>query len=57
MKNILLLIAIVWTSFLFFSCGNSEEGIMKRLKYPETKKEHVSDNYFGTIVEDPYRWL
>jgi prolyl oligopeptidase len=27
------------------------------LAYPDTKKENVKDDYFGTIVEDPYRWL
>ncbi|MRX47582.1 prolyl oligopeptidase family serine peptidase [Pedobacter puniceum] len=27
------------------------------LAYPDTKKESVKDDYFGTIVEDPYRWL
>lgn len=25
--------------------------------YPHTKKESVSDCYFGTVVDDPYRWL
>jgi prolyl oligopeptidase len=28
-----------------------------QIKYPQTKKEAVTDNYHGTIVEDPYRWL
>jgi prolyl oligopeptidase len=28
-----------------------------QLKYPETKKGSVTDNYFGTVVSDPYRWL
>lgn len=28
-----------------------------QLKYPATKKVAQSDNYFGTTVEDPYRWL
>ncbi len=28
-----------------------------RLKYPETKKVDVKDDYFGTVVSDPYRWL
>ncbi len=28
-----------------------------RLKYPNTKKVDVKDNYFGTVVPDPYRWL
>jgi prolyl oligopeptidase len=27
------------------------------VKYPETKKVSQSDNYFGTTVADPYRWL
>ena len=25
--------------------------------YPVTARVNVSDNYFGTRVEDPYRWL
>ena len=28
-----------------------------QLKYPETKKADVVDDYFGTKVADPYRWL
>jgi len=27
------------------------------LKYPETRKAEQSDNYHGTAVADPYRWL
>jgi prolyl oligopeptidase len=27
------------------------------LVYPESKKGTVTDNYFGTAVPDPYRWL
>src|SRR5438045_830148 len=27
------------------------------IKYPETKKVDVVDDYFGTKVADPYRWL
>tara|TARA_R110002020_G_scaffold259768_2_gene473685 strand:+ start:17093 stop:19174 length:2082 start_codon:yes stop_codon:yes gene_type:complete len=27
------------------------------LTYPETKKVDTVDNYFGTEVKDPYRWL
>lgn len=27
------------------------------MKYPESRKDKVSDSYFGTAVEDPYRWL
>jgi prolyl oligopeptidase len=28
-----------------------------QLKYPVTKKVDQTDNYFGTTVSDPYRWL
>jgi prolyl oligopeptidase len=28
-----------------------------QLKYPETKKTDFSEDYHGTRVEDPYRWL
>lgn len=27
------------------------------INYPETKKDTIVDNYFGTDVQDPYRWL
>lgn len=27
------------------------------MAYPETRTEDVTDNYFGTEVTDPYRWL
>ena len=27
------------------------------LQYPVTKKTDSADNYFGTQVADPYRWL
>lgn len=29
----------------------------QKLDYPQTTKSDVVDNYFGTVVEDPYRWL
>ncbi|MDT8402418.1 MAG: prolyl oligopeptidase family serine peptidase [Bacteroidales bacterium] len=51
MKNILIpLIAMTILS----SCNNPAS---VRIEYPETKKVDVEDNYFGTIVKDPYRWL
>ncbi len=28
-----------------------------QLKYPDTKKENIVDDYSGVKVEDPYRWL
>lgn len=30
---------------------------LAQLQYPETKKADVTDNYHGTSVADPYRWL
>lgn len=30
---------------------------LKEYPYPVTNKQIVSDDYFGQIVEDPYRWL
>ncbi|PTS97897.1 S9 family peptidase [Pedobacter sp. HMWF019] len=27
------------------------------MKYPQTKTDNVKDTYFGTVVDDPYRWL
>jgi prolyl oligopeptidase len=32
-------------------------GLHAQYKYPTTLKNEVSDTYFGTKVEDPYRWL
>lgn len=30
---------------------------MSKITYPETKKTGQTDNYHGTTVADPYRWL
>ncbi|MEZ9998773.1 prolyl oligopeptidase family protein [Vibrio lentus] len=30
---------------------------LKEYQYPVTNKQIVSDDYFGQIIEDPYRWL
>jgi prolyl oligopeptidase len=30
---------------------------MPSLNYPNAKREPISDNYHGTMVADPYRWL
>ena len=29
----------------------------QKISYPPTKKEAVSDTYFGIKVDEPYRWL
>ena len=30
---------------------------IKHLPYPEAERTEVADNYHGTVVADPYRWL
>ena len=60
-KNLILstlfLILALWVGFYF----SKKEGVMKEKtnpwNYPETKKVNVVDDYFGTKVSDPYRWL
>lgn len=48
-KKILSLIAIT-------ACSTFQMKA-QHLQYPQTAKVDQSDNYFGTKVEDPYRWL
>ena len=38
------------------SCKSNQMKI-ERLPYPKTPRGEVVDNYFGTEVADPYRWL
>lgn len=42
-----------------FACKEGKKPAEKitLMKYPETKKDSTTDNYFGTIIADPYRWL
>ena len=42
-------------SILLASC--SSQNMKSTYQYPETKKTVHTDEYFGTKVEDPYRWL
>ncbi|MBT5956587.1 MAG: hypothetical protein HOG97_07495, partial [Candidatus Marinimicrobia bacterium] len=39
--------------FLVMSCTPKE----KTIDYPFTRTVNQIDNYFGTNVSDPYRWL
>lgn len=50
MKRFVLLITVT-TTIMISSCNRSP------VSYPDTPKVDVTDNYFGTIVPDPYRWL
>lgn len=41
------------------ACQSSTQQMptIKTIPYPETHRDSVSDNYHGTTVSDPYRWL
>lgn len=54
MKKYILLFP---SALLLFSCGNKNSKSAGLFSYPETKKVDSSDNYFGTVIQDPYRWL
>ncbi|NPA44478.1 MAG: S9 family peptidase [Chlorobi bacterium] len=55
MRNSLIILAILFTFML--SCKTNKVENTTEYNYPETFKDTTSDNYFGTKVEDPYRWL
>jgi prolyl oligopeptidase len=37
--------------------ARAHDGDIPKLTYPETRRGDVVDDYFGTKVPDPYRWL
>ena len=63
MKQFLVLLIIV----LAYSCqtgtdtektvSTTEKNPVMKLTYPETRAEEVKDDYHGTEIADPYRWL
>ena len=54
MKNTSILLLLI---LINISCQNSEKIDVIAVNYPMTKKADSVDTYFGTTVEDPYRWL
>jgi prolyl oligopeptidase len=56
LRNYLL---ITLTVTLFAACkpGSPENDNKMSLKYPDTKRVEQNDNYHGTEIADPYRWL
>lgn len=46
---------LVVASLFLFTMVSAQNTV--RLKYPQTVKTDQVDNYFGTRVADPYRWL
>lgn len=68
MNKKLILISSVLTMTILSACsGNNSEEVSTKVMtanqqtidvtYPDSKKGNVVDNYFGTDVADPYRWL
>ncbi|HEX8183534.1 MAG TPA: prolyl oligopeptidase family serine peptidase, partial [Blastocatellia bacterium] len=53
----LALLAIAVAQSLPALAQNSGVQEQKRISYPETRKVDQTDDYFGTKVADPYRWL
>ena len=43
--------------YYLFLLVTMAEGVTAQITYPETKMVEQSDDYFGTRVADPYRWL
>ncbi|HSA94509.1 MAG TPA: prolyl oligopeptidase family serine peptidase [Acidobacteriota bacterium] len=52
-KMLMLIILAVVAVIAFAACAKEPA----RLAYPQTKKVDQADDYFGTKVADPYRWL
>ncbi len=48
-------ILAISTALALGACNNPMK--IQHLPYPETPRGEVVDNYFGTEVADPYRWL
>lgn len=42
---------------LAWSCQTTDKPVSVNLNYPETEKIDTIENYFGTEISDPYRWL
>lgn len=56
MKNIILFVSAV-SLLTSCKCASDKREQEAPLIYPQTKKTEQTDNYFGTVVSDPYRWL
>jgi len=50
-------IIVVATSLLLLALAACRQDTPPKVSYPETKKGDVVDDYFGTKVVDPYRWM
>ena len=52
-------IIVLLCYFAGYGAGKLIKKMIKqsKIEYPVTERENVADNYFGTVVADPYRWL
>lgn len=60
-------VGIISASILFAACGQAPEKKVEKKEesrveislknYPEVRKDTIVDDYYGTTVADPYRWL
>jgi prolyl oligopeptidase len=58
MKTATGCLCLLWASLLCACSASSPESVAARgLTYPPTQKGDVTDDYFGTRVADPYRWM
>jgi prolyl oligopeptidase len=55
-KSVALILALVALS-VAQSLPSLAQDSSKKLSYPESKRVDHTDDYFGTKVADPYRWL
>lgn len=47
--------ALAGAAAILTGCNDMKQ--IKHMPYPRTERTDVTDNYFGTEVPDPYRWL
>ena len=57
MKKRILALAIALSNPLSTAFAASEPADVNTITYPNTAKGEVVDEYFGTKISDPYRWL
>ena len=57
MNPTLSILAFLALTLIFQSCSMNKDTQTEAFKYPPTAKGETVDNYFGTEVKDPYRWL
>ena len=55
--RMLRLLILCCISLLTACSGGGGSGSGSKFNYPQTMRVNVVDNYFGTLVADPYRWL